>query len=75
MNATLTERAARMRDHVKAIWDPPAKAPGTYAQVGHTMCMLTLAVVFGREFLGELTELQERAIRAGLAGMEDIINE
>lgn len=55
-------RAAHLRDQILKTWNPNQET----AQIARTSVMQTLAYVFGREFLPELTYNQRCAIDQGL---------
>ena len=73
-------RAAALRDQVLKTWNPPQGfGAETAAQIAQTSVMQTLAWVFGKEFLPDLTYNQRCAIDQGLAlfekrvGMSDLL--
>jgi len=65
--------AELLRDQIKRTWNPPRLGPGQPADVAQTSVMQTLAFVMGREFLGELTESQEDAVRQGLRLLNQVL--
>jgi hypothetical protein len=69
---TQRDRAAVLRDQVKKTWSPPILFGGeSTATIAQTSIMLSIAWVFGVEFLGDLTRNQQRAIDSGLVVFND----
>lgn len=64
----VVQRAERLMAQVMETWDPPkTTAVERKADIAQTAVMLTLAYVFGREFVpSELTDNQRLAIDDGL---------
>ena len=60
----VVQRAERLMAQVMETWDPPKTTAGERkADIAQTAVMLTLAYVFGREFVpSELTDNQRLAI-------------
>lgn len=72
--AILEERAIALRDQVLKTWDHPLmSAEERKADIAQTAVMLSLAFVFGRGFLGPLSDKQEAAITGGLKLFEKVI--
>jgi hypothetical protein len=71
----VTKRAGLLRDQVLKTWSPPLIAGGERpADIAQTAVMQTLAFVFGKEFLGELTHAQQTAIDQGVELMERVLS-
>ena len=59
---------------VKKNWDPPLKSGGeSPATIAQTSVMLTLAFVFGKDFLGVLTPEQRIAVDFGCKLFEEVL--
>ena len=70
----LEERAIKLRDQILKTWNPPlTSGDERKADIAQTSVMLSLAFVFGSEFLGPLTSNQQVAITSGLALFEKVI--
>ena len=70
----MQERARRLRDKVKKTWNPPRiTGSETSCQIAQTVTMLILAFVFGKEFLGDLSEVQDAVIDEGLEVLEEVL--
>lgn len=71
---SIEERAAKLRDQVMQTWSPPSKhGQESEADIAQTATMLSLAFVFGRNFLGSLTDNQEAAVTSGLQLFEKVV--
>lgn len=66
LKAEILANGITIRDQVMKTWSPPLMGMGRPADVAQTSVMQTLAWVFGKPFLGPLTENQEQAIDKGL---------
>lgn len=67
MDGQATKRAEQLRDQVLKTWMPPLQAGGECAaDIAQTSVMLSLAYVFGKDFLGPLQGNQSAAIDSGL---------
>jgi len=61
------ERAAKLRDHVREVWKPPADERDiSDTDIAQAAVLITLAYAFGREFIGDLTQNQAMEVDAGL---------
>jgi len=67
-------RAELLRDQILKTWSPPLKSGGeSSGVVAQTSVMLTIAFLLGKDFLGQLTEVQQRAIDSGLELFEEVL--
>jgi hypothetical protein len=73
VSSDATFRAALLRDQVMKTWSPPLHGVGRPIDTHQTSTMLTIAWVFGRSFLGELTPSQDAAIDIGLELYSDAL--
>lgn len=64
------ERAALLRDQVKLTWNPPLRGRGVDADVAQTAVMQAMGFIMGKDFLGELTDVQSIVVTQGIEMME-----
>lgn len=60
------QRAARLREKIKKTWSPPETGFGRNADIAQSSVMISLAFIFGKDFLGPLSTNQENAVNGGL---------
>lgn len=71
----IQSNAEKLRDHIKAQWEPPLKGLGPVHTIVQTAIMQTLAWTHGKEFIGDMTPNQETAIDQGLAEYQKFFGE
>jgi hypothetical protein len=64
-----------IRDQVLKTWNPPRlTGKETLADAAQTSVILTIAFIFGKEFVGPLTQHPPEAIESGIKLFETVLN-
>lgn len=73
LSHNIRHRAEMLRDQVKKTWNPPLEGLSDSGTNAQTSTILTLAYVFGKDFIGELTVSQRAAVYSGCEVFESLL--